>query len=73
MCGLGWILTQNPQTVLSVLVVATPCPLIFATPVGIISGINKAAKQNIIVKSGAAIEQISKADAVVFDKTGTIT
>lgn len=73
MCGLGWLLTQNPQTILSVLVVATPCPLIFATPVAIISGINKAAKQSIIVKSGAAIEQLSKVDAVVFDKTGTIT
>lgn len=73
MCGLGWILTQNAQTVLAVLVVATPCPLIFATPVAIISGINKASKQGIIVKSGAAIEQIDRAKVVVFDKTGTIT
>jgi len=73
MCGLGWLLTQNPQTILSVLVVATPCPLIFATPVAIISGINKASKQSIIVKSGAAIEQLSKVDAIVFDKTGIIT
>ena len=31
--GLGWLVTQNPQTILSVLVVATPCSLIFATPV----------------------------------------
>ena len=73
MCGIGWLLTQNTQTILSVLVVATPCPLIFATPVAIIGGIDKAAKQSIIVKSGAAIEQISRADAAVFDKTGTIT
>ena len=73
MCGFGWLLTQNPQTILAVLVVATPCPLIFATPVALISGINKAAKQSIIVKSGAAIEQLSKVAAVVFDKTGTIT
>ena len=73
MCGFGWLLTQNTQTILSVLVVATPCPLIFATPVAIISGINKAAKQNIIVKNGAAIEQLGKTDVMVFDKTGTIT
>ncbi|MGN6709165.1 MAG: heavy metal translocating P-type ATPase [Candidatus Nitrosocosmicus sp.] len=73
MCGLGWLLTHNPQTILSILVVATPCPLIFATPVAIISGINKAAKQNIIIKSGAAIEQIGKTDVIVFDKTGTVT
>lgn len=73
MCGFGWLLTHNPQTILSILVVATPCPLIFATPVAIISGINKAAKQNIIIKSGAAIEQIGKTDVIVFDKTGTVT
>ena len=73
MCGFGWLLTQNVQTILSVLVVATPCPLIFATPVAIIGGIDKAAKRSIIVKSGSAIEQISRAEAIVFDKTGTIT
>ncbi|MGB7706754.1 MAG: heavy metal translocating P-type ATPase [Nitrososphaeraceae archaeon] len=73
MCGFGWLLTQNVQTILSVLVVAPPCPLIFATPVAIIGGIDKASKQSIIVKSGSAIEQISRTDAIVFDKTGTIT
>ncbi len=70
---LGWLLTNNVETVLAVLVVATPCPLIFATPVAIISGINKAAKSNIIIKTGAAIEQVGKVQVVVFDKTGTIT
>lgn len=70
---LGWLITQNPQTILAVLVVATPCPLIFATPVAIMSGINKCAKTGIIVKTAAAIEQIGKTEVVVFDKTGTIT
>jgi heavy metal translocating P-type ATPase len=69
----GWLVTNNFETILSVLVVATPCSLIFATPVAIISGINKAAKIGIIIKTGAAIEQIAKAQAIVFDKTGTIT
>lgn len=73
MCGFGWLFTNNVDTVLSVLVVATPCPLIFATPVAIIGGIDKAARQNIIVKSGASIEQLSRADVVIFDKTGTLT
>lgn len=70
---LGWLITQNPQTILSVLVVATPCSLIFATPIAIISGINKSAKLGVIIKSGAAIEQIGQSEVIVFDKTGTIT
>jgi heavy metal translocating P-type ATPase len=69
----GWLITRNPETILSVLVVATPCSLIFATPVSIMSGINKAAKLGIIVKSGESMEQIGKAEAILFDKTGTIT
>ena len=52
--GFGWLVTQNPQTILSVLVVATPCSLIFATPVAIMSGINRCAKIGIIIKTGAA-------------------
>ena len=70
---LGWFITQNTMTILAVLVVATPCPLIFATPAGIISGINKAAKNGIVIKTGTAIEQLGKAKAILFDKTGTIT
>lgn len=72
-CLVGFFITQNPVTVLAVLVVATPCPLILATPIAVISGVNRAAKQGIIVKGGAAIEQIGRAKAVAFDKTGTIT
>lgn len=69
----GWLITQSLTAVLAVLVVATPCPLILATPLAVISGVNRAAKQSIIVKSGAAIEQIGKSRVVIFDKTGTIT
>lgn len=71
--GMGFLITQNPVTILSVLVVATPCPLILATPIAVISGVNRAAKEGIIVKTGAAIEQVGRAKAVAFDKTGTIT
>lgn len=73
MCALGWWITGDVQTILAVLVVATPCPLILAVPVAVISGINRAAKAGIIVKGGTAIEQIGQATAVVFDKTGTLT
>jgi heavy metal translocating P-type ATPase len=69
----GWLSTREVSTILAVLVVATPCPLILATPLAVISGINRAAKDSVIVKSGAAIEQIGKGKVVIFDKTGTIT
>ncbi len=69
----GALVTGDARTILSVLVVATPCPLILATPIAVISGVNRAASEGIIVKSGASLEQISGARVVVFDKTGTLT
>ena len=73
MCAVGWALTHNFATVLAVLVVATPCPLILAVPVAVISAINRAAAEGIITKGGAAMEHIGRAKVVVFDKTGTLT
>ncbi|HET7584440.1 MAG TPA: heavy metal translocating P-type ATPase [Gemmatimonadaceae bacterium] len=73
MCGVAYVITRDPGAVLAVLVVATPCPLILATPVAVIAGISRAADRGIIVKTGAAIEQVGRALAVVFDKTGTLT
>ncbi|HLS48176.1 MAG TPA: heavy metal translocating P-type ATPase [Gemmatimonadales bacterium] len=59
--------------ILSVLVVATPCPLILAVPVAIIGGVNRAARRGIVVRNGTALEQVGDVDTVVFDKTGTLT
>ncbi len=70
---LGYLITRETTTLLSVLVVATPCPLILATPLAILCGINKSARRGIIVKGGAPMEQVGKVKAAVFDKTGTIT
>jgi len=58
---------------LAVLVVATPCPLILATPVAIIGGINRAARNFVIIRHGGALERLGTVNAAVFDKTGTIT
>ncbi len=69
----SFVLTRSVDAFLAVLVVATPCPLILATPLAVISGVNRAAKESIIVKSGAAIEQIGRGRVVIFDKTGTLT
>lgn len=65
----GYDLTR----VLAVLAVATPCPLIIATPIALLGGVNAAAKKKIIVKKLAALETLSRVQAIVFDKTGTIT
>ncbi len=72
-CAVAWLASGDVTRVLAVLVVATPCPLILATPVAIIGGINRAATRHIIVRSGAALERLSDAQIAVFDKTGTIT
>jgi len=71
--GAVLLFTHDPVRGLSVLVVATPCPLIIATPLAVLSAVNKAASMNIIVKSGAAVEQAGSVTTVVFDKTGTLT
>jgi heavy metal translocating P-type ATPase len=72
-CGVAYLVTRDPVTVLAVLVVATPCPLILAAPVAVIAAISRAAASGIIVKGGAAIEQVGRARVLVFDKTGTLT
>ncbi|MBB3158329.1 heavy metal translocating P-type ATPase [Microbacterium proteolyticum] len=57
----------------AVLVVATPCPLIIAAPVAFAGGISRAAREKIIVRSGAALELLSRSRTIAFDKTGTLT
>jgi heavy metal translocating P-type ATPase len=71
--GLAWGLSGDSVYALAVMVVATPCPLILATPIAIMSGIDLAARNGLIAKSGAAIEQLGEVDLAVFDKTGTLT
>lgn len=71
--GLAWLFSADPLRFLQVLVVATPCPLLIATPVALVSGMSRAARHGIIVKNGAALEQLAQLKAIVFDKTGTLT
>jgi heavy metal translocating P-type ATPase len=71
--GLAWLVGGDPVRALAVLVVATPCPLILAAPVAILSGVSRAAKAGVIVKGGATIEGLGEARTVILDKTGTLT
>jgi heavy metal translocating P-type ATPase len=72
-CAIAWLASGDAQRVLAVLVVATPCPLILATPVAIIGGINRAARHGIVMRNGGALEALAQVRTVVLDKTGTIT
>ena len=58
---------------MAVLAIATPCPLIIATPIALLGGVNASSKKHIIVKKLAALEVLARAQAIIFDKTGTIT
>ena len=73
-----WIVLAGnvAQAVLSavaVLVVACPCAMGLATPTALMVGIGKAAQQNILIKDATALESLRKIDALVTDKTGTLT
>ena len=73
MAAAGWIFSGDPARFAEVLVVATPCPLIIATPVAFIAGMSRAARHGIIVKNGGTLEKLARVRTVAFDKTGTLT
>ena len=66
-------LSGDPVRALAVVVVATPCPLILAAPIALVSGLSRAARAGVIVKGAGAIETLGQARTVLFDKTGTLT
>ena len=73
MAGAAWFLSGNPIRAVAVLVIATPCPLILAVPIAIVSGLSRAAKHGILVKGGKALEAMARVRVLVVDKTGTLT
>lgn len=71
--GIAWYVSKDPVRFAEVLVVASPCPLILAAPIALVSGMSRASRNGIIVKSGTIIEKLANARTFAFDKTGTIT
>ncbi len=73
LAGGTWWWTGDHMRMLAVLVSATPCPLILAVPVAIISGMGKAARRGVLMKGGPVLETMARAATLVIDKTGTLT
>ncbi|MGX1702962.1 heavy metal translocating P-type ATPase [Microbacterium sp. NPDC055357] len=71
--GIAWFLSGDPVRFAEVLVVATPCPLLIATPVAFMGGMSSAAKLNVIIKDGGVLEVLARVRSAAFDKTGTLT
>jgi heavy metal translocating P-type ATPase len=69
----AWWSTGNAVRFLSVVVIATPCPVLIAIPVAIIGAVSTAARRGIIVKDPAALEQLTLCRTMILDKTGTLT
>ncbi len=69
----AWALSHDPMRFLSVLVIATPCPLLIAIPVAVIGSISLSARRGIIIKNPAILEQIDHCRTIILDKTGTLT
>ncbi len=70
---IAWAISGEATRFLAVLVIATPCPLLIAIPIGIIGSISLCARRAIIVKDPVTLEQIDRCRTAIFDKTGTLT
>lgn len=68
-----WVASGQAIRFLEVIVVATPCPLLLGAPIALISGMSRAAKHGVIVKTGSSMEKLASVKTLAFDKTGTLT
>ncbi|WP_218563923.1 heavy metal translocating P-type ATPase [Marinospirillum perlucidum] len=74
-----WLVGPEPQSAymlvaaMAVLVIACPCALGLATPMSIMVGVGRAAGKGVLIRKGDALQEASRLDAVILDKTGTIT
>ncbi len=73
LAGGAWLASGSAVRAVAVLVVATPCPLLLAAPVAIVSGLSRASRAGVVIRSGGALENLGSATTLVMDKTGTLT
>ncbi|MEU8849522.1 heavy metal translocating P-type ATPase [Streptomyces sp. NPDC048564] len=71
--GLAWLVSGSAVRAVAVLVVATPCPLLLAAPVAVVSGLSRASRRGVVVRDGGALENLGRARTLLLDKTGTLT
>ena len=71
--GAAWWASGSAVRAVAVLVVATPCPLLLAAPVAIVSGLSRASRHGVVIRSGGALENLGHATTLAMDKTGTLT
>ncbi|WDZ87702.1 heavy metal translocating P-type ATPase [Micromonospora cathayae] len=73
LAGLAGLLSGDLVRAVAVLVVATPCPLLLATPIAIVSGLSRVARRGVLVRDGGSLELLGRARTLLLDKTGTLT
>ncbi|HEX7745200.1 MAG TPA: heavy metal translocating P-type ATPase [Micromonosporaceae bacterium] len=73
LAAVGWAVSGEFVRAVAVLVVATPCPLILATPIAIVAGLSRAARGGVVVRDGGSLEVLGRARTLLVDKTGTLT
>ncbi|MEN9324753.1 MAG: hypothetical protein RL414_507 [Actinomycetota bacterium] len=69
----AWLISGDIKRAIAVLVTATPCPLILAVPIAIVSGMSLTSKSGAVIKNGGVLEALARAETVLLDKTGTLT
>ncbi|WP_373121357.1 heavy metal translocating P-type ATPase [Mycobacterium marinum] len=69
----SWLASGSAVRAVAVLVVATPCPLLLAAPVAIVSGLSRASRMGVVIRGGGALENLGHATTLMMDKTGTLT
>ncbi|MEU6541297.1 heavy metal translocating P-type ATPase [Streptomyces sp. NPDC047000] len=71
--ALAWLVSGSAVRAVAVLVVATPCPLLLAAPVAVVSGLSRASRLGVVIRDGGALENLGHARTLLMDKTGTLT